>query len=268
MKKVSEKPVINCCPECEDDNFIEAEACSECGYEFNKQEEISISIQASTEPDPDEKEQKLCLYCKEADIEQPNLYAEITDVELGHGFICKECFDNLTNDEKISAKILKEHLQDIAHDEEFMESVTEKPLTPEQAAKKKKDLTIRLESLIKQHERFLIIGELRNSEGFMMIFNDIQEGFHNEIDGEVIKEIKACMKNYEAVLTFRHLVTVYRVEAGRMKKDIEDIQDQLSRLGATQLGVFDSPVIETEENQDLIDKVSSEIVEEKKTAAA
>lgn len=37
-----------------------------------------------------------CIYCNESDIKNNNVYKKVFDIELGHGWVCKECYENNT----------------------------------------------------------------------------------------------------------------------------------------------------------------------------
>ena len=51
-----------------------------------------------------------CMYCAEMGITNTDVFIEIVDVELGHGWICKECF---IESEKEKENFLKAELQSI-----------------------------------------------------------------------------------------------------------------------------------------------------------
>lgn len=45
-------------------------------------------------------DEKECMYCKEAGIKNKNVFVEVSDPELGVGWICKECFLEADKEQK------------------------------------------------------------------------------------------------------------------------------------------------------------------------
>ena len=64
---------------------------------------------------------KECIYCKENGIKNTNVFIEIKDVELGPGWICKECFLETVKEEEQELKELREYKSKIEEiiDENF-----------------------------------------------------------------------------------------------------------------------------------------------------
>ena len=52
-----------------------------------------------------------CMYCAEMGITNTDVFIEIVDVELGHGWICKECFIESEKEKDEHLKELEEQLQ-------------------------------------------------------------------------------------------------------------------------------------------------------------
>ena len=60
------------------------------------------------------------MYCAEMGITNPNVFIEIVDVELGHGWICKECF---IESEKEKENLLIAELQSIKERNKTLEDL-------------------------------------------------------------------------------------------------------------------------------------------------
>ena len=65
-------------------------------------------------------DEKECMYCKEAGIKNKNVFVEVSDPELGFGWICKECFLEADREQKeelerldLKASKLEKVLEDI-----------------------------------------------------------------------------------------------------------------------------------------------------------
>ena len=52
-----------------------------------------------------------CMYCAEMGVTNPNVFIEIVDVELGAGWICKECFIESEKEKDEHLKELEDQLQ-------------------------------------------------------------------------------------------------------------------------------------------------------------
>jgi len=138
--------------------------------------------------------------------------------------------------------------EDIAHDEEFMDSIKEetkeqkiKKMTPEQAKKRRDYLierNVSLENSLVDKEK---VAELGKHYGLQILITNLENETCKEVKKHETKEAGKSLKALEAVLTFKTLVNAYNVSIREIKDEIASNEKELKTLGTYQTTLFDSP---------------------------
>lgn len=127
-------------------------------------------------------------------------------------------------------------------DEEFMESIEEKPrkqLTPEQAKNRQKDL---LEIIAKSSERVTQLEpiiNITNTSGLGNLIEEIKSRLHDSVDDEKLKDISDWKKVLEAVLLTQRTIESFRSECNGKKREIKTWGSEYETLQCPQLSLLD-----------------------------
>ena len=241
------------CQNCGYEESIASNSCTQCG-------ELIYSPHES-EPELQDFDSNI-----EAESEEP---AEIVDQPRGsHCVNCvysidhkgeeakSECETCLSDDNYVSKKEQKQS-EDKAHDDEFMDSIDEekteiaakKPLTPAQAAARRKELESDIESKTRLFEKFTSIGEMRDHEGLNLLLTSVQAGCIKDIEKCDTKEAKNGIKDIDAVIIFTKLVQNHKQEAKNFEKELQFLKRELDSLGSEQLSLLSNPTEEIEQSE-------------------
>ena len=138
-------------------------------------------------------------------------------------------------------EIKKEEFMD--SDDVFMEEITEEPLTPEKAKKRRESLMACIESSQKIVDSLKDLAEANKSGALKILKDNVKDTLTSSLDDEDIKELKDGVKQLEAVKVTLGLVGTLCGQYATAQSDIKRYQEQLENLKTLQPGLFDKATI-------------------------
>ena len=149
-----------------------------------------------------------------------------------------ECEDDSESENVISEKDDNDFV-DTDSDDEFVESITDKKLSPEQAKKKIAFWT----NSIKQAEERLVqlepIHQVYINNGLNPVMEEVKKSLRNDLEDEKVKEIKDTAKVIESIHVVNKLIANLNSDYIQNKRDIEKYQSEIERIGSIQLDIFE-----------------------------
>lgn len=128
-------------------------------------------------------------------------------------------------------------------DDVFMEEITEEPLTPEKAKKRRESLMAGIESSQKIVDSLKDLAEANKSGALNILLNKVKDTLTSSIEVVDIKELKDGVKQLEAVKVTLGLVGTLCGQYATAQSDIKRYQEQLENLKTLQPGLFDKATV-------------------------
>ena len=125
-------------------------------------------------------------------------------------------------------------------DDEFMEEITEEPLTPEKAKKRKESLIAGIDSCQKIVDSLKDLAEANKSGALKILKENVKNTLTSSLEVEDIKELKDGVKQLEAVKVTLGLIetlcsqyTMALTDIDKYKQQLEDLKELQPALPLT-----------------------------------
>ena len=125
-------------------------------------------------------------------------------------------------------------------DDEFMEEITEEPLTPEKAKKRKESLMAGMENSQKIVDSLKDLAEANKSGALKILKDKVKDTLTSSLEVEDIKELKDGVKQLEAVKVTLGLIetlcsqyTMALTDIDKYKQQLEDLKELQPALPLT-----------------------------------
>ena len=125
-------------------------------------------------------------------------------------------------------------------DDEFMEEISEEPLTPEKAKKRKESLIAGMENSQKIVDSLKDLAEANKSGALKILKDKVKDTLTSSLEVEDIKELKDGVKQLEAVKVTLGLIetlcsqyTMALTDIDKYKQQLEDLKELQPALPLT-----------------------------------
>lgn len=125
-------------------------------------------------------------------------------------------------------------------DDEFMEEISEEPLTPEKAKKRKESLMAGIDSCQKIVDSLKDLAEANKSGALKILKDKVKDTLTSSLEVEDIKELKDGVKQLEAVKVTLGLIetlcsqyTMALTDIDKYKQQLEDLKELQPSLPLT-----------------------------------
>lgn len=125
-------------------------------------------------------------------------------------------------------------------DDEFMEEISEEPLTPEKAKKRRESLMAGIESSQKIVDSLKDLAEANKSGALKILKDKVKDTLTSSLEVEDIKELKDGVKQLEAVKVTLGLIetlcsqyTMALTDIDKYKQQLEDLKELQPALPLT-----------------------------------
>lgn len=115
-------------------------------------------------------------------------------------------------------------------DDEFMEEITEEPLTPEKAKKRRESLMAGMENSQKIVDSLKDLAEANKSGALKILKDKVKDTLTSSLEVEDIKELKDGVKQLEAVKVTLGLIETLCSQYTMALTDIDKYKQQLEDL--------------------------------------
>lgn len=155
--------------------------------------------------------------------------------------------------------------EDIAHDDEFMDSIAETPkkkLNPEQTKARRKAIEVRNDEIVQSLVKHQTIAELLNHKGLKMLITDLQDSCVTDIMGNEIKDAEKSLKALKSVLDVKSLLGGHNVRISQLENEMKSNDREMQDLGSYQKGLFDDEQPEEIDGEVIAEEIIEDQVEE------
>ena len=125
-------------------------------------------------------------------------------------------------------------------DDEFMEEISEEPLTPEKAKKRRESLMAEIDSCQKIVDSLKDLAEANKSGALKILKENVKNTLTSSLEVEDIKELKDGVKQLEAVKVTLGLIetlcsqyTMALTDIDKYKQQLEDLKELQPSLPLT-----------------------------------
>lgn len=117
-------------------------------------------------------------------------------------------------------------------DDEFMEDLTEEPLSPEKAKKRIESLNVMIENCQKTVDSLHDLAEANKSGALSILKEKVKDNLTSSLNDEDIKELKEGVKQLESVKVTLNLISTLCGQYAGAKSDIDRYKKQIADIEA------------------------------------
>lgn len=125
-------------------------------------------------------------------------------------------------------------------DDEFMESITEQKMSPEQAKKKIEFWQKTIENAEERIEELEPIHQVYTNDGLDPVMDEVKKSLQKSVDDENVKDITKNAKLIDAIHIVSDLIRDLNSNYVQNKRDIEKAKSEIERIGTVQLDIFEN----------------------------